>query len=332
MIFITRKKLVLWWVRLFLQEQEIVAWFLRGGVTFQASWNDLNSWRILDCNVLLLCFQSKSHRLTKTDTWSAATSSSSSFCLIDEDKLLIRSRTGVNAKYVMRVCDQRTGDVLNEIISECDHHCSVLAMANRPQALLEGCRECQHVKMYDANGERVKMVYQRYNSRALCAGPEGSVLILEDGGLLRKLSWSTGNGDLQVISSIETEISRVRDMCYVEKHSIVSVIAPIPCNQEICVKGLNAEDGSTVWTLTECARNIPINPIGICYDSSGQIYVIDIWNERLLLVDGGNGRILKTSSYGVVGSIWEILCTGTGTRLLTWHDGESKKISCYKLK
>ena len=235
----------------------------------------------------------------------------------------------MNAKYAITVCDQRTGDVLSEVMSECDHYCSILAMADRPQSFLEGCRECQNVKMYDANGDRVKTIYHTYNSRTLCGGPEGSVLILEDGGLLRKLTWTTGNGHLQVVSSIETGItgSRVRDMCYVDKHSIVAVIAPTPC-----VKGVNAQDGSTVWTLTEGVRNIPINPIGICHDSSGRIYVIDIWNERLLLVDGENGKVLKTSSHGIVGSVWKILCTEAGTRLLTWHGGESQKISCYKFK
>ena len=284
------------------------------------------------CNVFFLSFQSESHRLTKTDTWNAETTSSSSLCLIDEDKLLIRSRTGVREKLAIKVCNQRTGDIFNEIVSECDHQCAILAVAKGPQCLLEACRQCQNVKMYDVNGERVKTVHEPYNSRTLCRGPGGSILTLEDRGLLRKLTWTTGAENLQEISSIETNISRPRDMCYVDTHFIVSVIASAPGNQGISVKGLNAEDGSTVWTLTECVRNKPINPIRMCHDSNGRIYVIDIWNERLLLLNGANGKIMKTSSRRVMGSIWEIFCTGTGTRLLAWHGGGSQKISCYKFQ
>ena len=73
-------------------------------------------------------------------------------------------------------------------------------------------------------------MHEPYNSRILCRGPGRSILTLEDGGLLRNLTWGRGTEDLQVISSIETEIRRDRDMCYVDTHAIVSVIASAPGN------------------------------------------------------------------------------------------------------
>ena len=116
-------------------------------------------------------------------------------------------------------------------------------MANGPQCLLEACRECQNVKMYDVNGERVKTVHEPYNSRTLCRGPGGSILTLDNGGLLRKLTWTTGTEDLQEISSIETKINRPRDMCYVDTHSIVSVIASVQVIRESALRGLTLRTG-----------------------------------------------------------------------------------------
>ena len=65
--------------------------------------------------------------------------------------------------------------------------------------------------------------------------------------------------------------------------------------------------------------NSIIRPCGVCCDGEGRLYVADADNERLLLFDTNNGKVMQTFLEKRRMWIYYVCCTNDKSQLIILH-------------
>ena len=71
------------------------------------------------------------------------------------------------------------------------------------------------------NTGECKYIYTRAYIRAICTGPAGFILGVDNQGHIMQLRWKKNSDELELVHSIETNITNINYMCYVEHNDAV---------------------------------------------------------------------------------------------------------------
>ena len=195
----------------------------------------------------------------------------------ENDLLLVRVKVGT--KYWIRVLDRQTGDLINEISSQCFHdQVRINKHSRHSDYVLESCQDCEAIRSYNIKtGESCPVCTATF--ARMCDGPDGSVLFADRSSKLFKLEWDTEQREtkLRYIRQVhEVHGKRCVRICYVECHDMLlctlETVVKDTYDEIIAMKMLSA---NIVWRLFGPIEGRLINPECMTCDKDGNAYVSD---------------------------------------------------------
>ena len=127
-----------------------------------------------------------------------------------------------------------------------------------PDVIIETCSYCSKIRSYNTNTGENADIHTGTDIRAICTGPVGSILGADREGRILQFRWKH-NSKLELIHSVETNITDVEHMCYVDDNDTVVLSCWFP--DPICAVKLN--DGSTLWQFNQQINGKDIDPLGL---------------------------------------------------------------------
>ena len=160
------------------------------------------------------------------------------------------------------LCDGYNGNVFKEIKCECDHGnyftSCICEQPVDPDGFIETCPECSKIRSYNKGTGHSKDIF---TEAAICTGPSGSILGVDDKGCILQFKWKDDSEDLTLLHSLETHIEDARYMCFVEDFDSVVFSCDYP--DRICDIALS--DGSTQWEFNQKVKGKIVEPHGLCH-------------------------------------------------------------------
>ena len=109
---------------------------------------------------------------TEMETWT--------MCASGTSKILLHGK--INDKWIIRIIDKEQNAILRDIKCQCDHHsCGNIAILPvSPSHVLECCKVCDMIRMYDLAEREVRVVYTDCKPLWMCSATQDSILILDE--------------------------------------------------------------------------------------------------------------------------------------------------------
>ena len=131
-------------------------------------------------------------------------------------------------------------------------------------------------------------IYTGTAVRAICTSPASSILGADVIGHILQFKWKDGGEELELVHSVETNITNIRCMCYVEQNDAVVLSCRYP--GRVCAFDLS--DGSNLWEFNQQINREDIDPRGLCHDTDGRIYMAH-WKGGIIAIDSRTGDLLQ---------------------------------------
>ena len=222
-------------------------------------------------------------KLSRTHTWDHGMMTCN-MCGRGKDHLLIIGEE--SGKRRIGLYDRRTGSVVKEIGTRCDHYSSICEFPMDPNYVIEACSQCNQITMYNINDGEIKTVINVCKPSGVCTGMADSVLVINEDGCVSKFEYNKDKEKLSLKSTILTNVKRVRQICYIEQDDVLIIIS----EGQYIISALNLSNSSTLW---QAPQEIEVIPELVCCSDDGKIYACHIDHERLLVMDCMTGELLQ---------------------------------------
>ncbi len=231
------------------------------------------------------------------------------------------------------MCDRKgkTVSTYNNMC-ECDTSFKYISELIAGRYLAASCdmRGCNTVKVVDTRTHEVVTGYSGNDTGCeldeMCSAGEGSLLILDDiSKSVIQLKWNEENKVLDEVRQVQVPDGyTVSGMCYMPH-----------ADQLILIRGYSVEavklqrsEGAgqpPVWQLQREVLGKRIYPGAVICDSEGWIYVAELDNSRVLLLDGYTGEVIQQLPQDArLGRyVSRVCCLSNPNQLLVGHGGSS---------
>ena len=214
---------------------------------------------------------------------------------------------------VITIRDEMTGNVVKEITSKCPElheHFLYRQVTEHPtdsNYIIESCPLCRTIRSYNVHSGDEKIIFDTCKPVTMCAGPDQTLLVLDDKKQLLQLQWNKENTQLELIDSVKTDVkvhhyAVSNRMCYVKQQNIC-VFTSYHFHSIAAVK---CSAGSTLWEVSGEINGRKIEPDGVTCDDIGRVYVPDGGRSRLLVFgsfDGGLHQEIELERMGYIRDI-----------------------------
>ena len=224
-----------------------------------------------------------------TNTWKTNMFWTNAMCVNSQNRLCVQGYTGDKGYYI-RWFDRNNGSLIKEIKCRCKHDNTgcICEHPVDPDVTIETCHECSKIRSYNMNKGESADIYTRAAVSVICTAPAGFILGAGRKGRIMQFRWKDGSEELELVHSVETNITDVQYMCYVEHNDAVVLSGCHP--YRVCTVKLS--DGSTLWELNQEINGQDIEPRGLCHDTDGRIYVA-LQNAGVMSLDSRTGELLQ---------------------------------------
>ncbi len=188
--------------------------------------------------------------------------------------------------------------------------------------------ECEEISLYSLPSGDVRSVYKgkpgdkAVKPWAMCIGPDNSVLAIDRGGDGKSIAQFTWNGnELVLTKTIPAEIYLPYSVHYSEGRVFT-------CRWDkrvICA--VDYTSGETLWKVQGEVHGKSCEPVDMCTDTQGRLYVADGRNRRVLVLEASTGRFIQEIDMKGLGSIYNVAWSETQPHLIVQHglEGQDKK-------
>ena len=230
----------------------------------------------------------------------------------DNELLLVRVKE--EAKSWIRVMHRLTGELVNEIPSMCNHIVRVSKHPKDQDYAYESCLTCEEIYAHNINTRESLSVLKGSESVRMCAGPDGSLLVLKQGSGLHKLEWDKTQDGAQLVfvQDIARPSKKLLRLCYVECHDILMcTMKNFKEDQDYEIIAVKLGSETVVWRLSGLVDGCVIKPECVTCDPEGNAYVSDVGNNRILQINSLTGVTLSI-----------MVLKDTAIRSMRWSDTE----------
>ena len=196
----------------------------------------------------------------------------------------------------IEVLKRLMGEIIHEFASQCDHLiCNIRGYPTNKESMLESCRQCKIIRLYDINTGTCKTVCTGFQIIRMYAGLSGSVLALDKSFRLLQFDWNQDDKSLYLVheknvqenfveANIDRSLQPVR-ICYVDQNDIVVFTTRKFRSDPFDVRAIKPKDiwdgrNGVHWKLS-----VIVKPNGLTCDTAGNIYFSDIENRNILVID-----------------------------------------------
>ena len=235
-------------------------------------------------------------------------------------------------KYI-RIVERLTGREIRELMSNCTHEsCSIDVTPWNTDYIVEACKECNVIRTYNINYPFLRYAFRGSHTDVMCCTPDGSLFLLDKAGQLLTFMWNTEKEQFNLTNQLATCLQNTLAICYVKKYNfLVSVSCDVQRNKGGRIEALNLRNNWRVWQFEGCVKGQKVAPNTICCDTEGRLFVGDDINIRVLLLDGGTGKLLRVFWHdNKISSVWDV-CWNDASQQLTVLDGFAGRIHGFNI-
>ena len=132
----------------------------------------------------------------------------------------------------IRWFDKNNGILIREIKCQCAHNNWYIGCIFEhpvdPGVIIETCYECSKIRSYNMSTGESSDINTGTAVRAICTSPASSILGADVIGHILQFKWKDGGEELELVHSVETNITNIRCMCYVEQNDAVVLSCRYP--------------------------------------------------------------------------------------------------------
>lgn len=249
-------------------------------------------------------------------------------CLVNSKSQIVVSGWS-ETKHVVRVMDHSGRHIQFDVPSLCrnERHIyahSIVEHPTDPSSILESCWDCDTVCRYSIESGNGSVVFKGCAPRAMCHGPDDSVLVWTIKGRVSQLKWNSDDEKLEPIKNYDTNGKLNEKWCsisYIRQCDIVVMLCT--CH---FIQGMRLSDGYIAWT-NETNKDI-VKADAVTCDSDGRAYICS--RNLLSIIDPLDGEILQQIKLFNAEDITHITCTAFQPQLLIltyWG-----QIQCYNVE
>ncbi len=237
----------------------------------------------------------------------------------------------VRTEKEIQVLDRR-GTTHNTYDKLCDMHEYVYKWINEMIAgkyLADLCCRCGEIRVVDMATHHVYRAYSSSNQSlcAMCSGPgEGSLLVWDwRSEAVIQLQWNEATKKFDEVRRVQVWGDIVYHMCYMPHTDLVILSRPFG-HMVHAVKLLGGAGQPPVWQLHGEVLGKRIDPRGVSCDSQGHLYIADLDNSRVLVVNGSTGEVVQQLLQDPgLGRVEDVCCMSNPRQLLVrYYDRPTK--------
>ena len=260
----------------------------------------------------------------------------------DREEVFLYGRPRSGGSWVLQRYD-RTGQLLNTWQDKCRHGCQKhllhLSIGDTPY-IARSCRDCQSITLYSITDSDPITAYRHSGEDeaqpyTMCHGPDNTVLAS---------NWRPGSKEVLVYDVTSTQFT-LKDRIPVlvdqawhihsmetAQHGGIVIVSKWPCD---IMSAHSLDSKALVWKIeNKWIDGKVLQPSGMCSDpDTGALYVVDRYNERLIVLEPNTGEVIQSIQLLGVGEIWNIAWCSVQPHLVILYEKDQKyQITYYNIK
>ena len=177
--------------------------------------------------------------------------------------------------------------------SKCPHdnnYCRIHPHPIDVNCVLETCVICGFIRNYNLTQKDTSIFFNRKDFKCsdFCYGPNDSLILINKDGLVLKHEFNKRMNSLQLVRSVETGTKDVWDIRYDRKHDMLIIV-----RLERDVQAVRLSDGSAIWNFSGEASGHRIEPVSVCSDNSGRVFIGNTRGGLVWVLEAETGVLLQ---------------------------------------
>ncbi len=197
---------------------------------------------------------------------------------------------------------------------------------------------CNVIHLYNLQTLSVEMrvAFQDANSGnfavgAMCRGPENTILAINKMvGSSEVVVFDTSTTKFTIQDKIPLEINTPEHVHYIKtkQHGGLLIVS-----KQDSVIATSMDNRETIWRVPGQIHGQDFWAWGISSDTRGRLYVGDVHNDRVIVLDASTGHVIQSLTLHVMGWMQGLGWADTQPHLVIWHrDGGKPKITCFNIE
>ncbi len=166
---------------------------------------------------------------------------------------------------------------------------------------------------------------------AMCIGPANTILAVNKMvGSREVVLFDCSTTKFTIQDKIPLEMNTPEHVHYVETRQHGGLII---VSKQDSVIATSMRDREAVWRAPGQVHGQDFWAWGISSDTWGRLYVGDVYNDRVIVLDASSGHVIQSLSLPVTGWMQGLGWDETQPHLVVWHrDGGKAKITCFNVQ